>query len=429
MNIKVNGPQVLSGEIYPSGSKNSAVHIIPSTILFDKPVTLENVPNITDVARLVQILIKLGSKIDWNQNEDRLTIDNTKLSFEKLTLEDLGNMKGTSLLWGALLARFGKVDFSKLPGGCSLGIRPVEPAYKAFRDMGIKIKENEDGVEMDLAKAQAKEIWLTEMSPTVTTNTILVASFLKGKTKLVGAASEPQVQDVCHFLNRAGAKIKGIGSNILEIEGVNRVGSINHKLLSDHYEITTFLALAACTGGEIKIHNAIPEFFPSINYEFSKFNINIEYEADTAIVRKNQDIKLLGSFDKKTNIVRAQPWPSLPVDLLPTFVPLAIAAKSGYMMFHNWMYETGLFWTSELTKLGAEIIMSDPHRVIVFGGRKLKGTTLEAPYIIRAVVALVMAAMIADGETLILNADTLYRGHPNFSENLRKLGAVIEEVI
>ncbi|OGM58323.1 hypothetical protein A3A75_04820 [Candidatus Woesebacteria bacterium RIFCSPLOWO2_01_FULL_39_10] len=428
MNIKVKGEQTLSGEIYPSGSKNSAVHLIPTSLLFTEPVTFENIPNITDVSRLVAILEKLGSKVDWNQNEHILKIDNSKITFDQLTEEDLGNMKGTSLLWGALLARFGKVDFRDLPGGCTLGLRPFEPAYQAFRNLGVYIKETEKGVVMDIGSAQSKEIWLTEMSPTVTTNVVMLASKLKGTTKIIGAASEPQVQDVCNFLSYAGVNIRGIGSSILEIEGVGKFSSTSHKLFSDHYEITTFLALGAVTGGEIRVHNAQPELFPMINYEFSKFNLKIEYDGDTAILTDDQKIKLTGDFAKKTNIVRAQPWPALPVDLIPMFIPLALAAPSGYMMFHNWMYETGLYWTGELTKLGAEIIMADPHRVIVFGGRKLRGATIEAPYIIRAVVAMVMCAMIAEGESLILNADTLYRGHPNFSENLRKLGAKIEEV-
>ena len=427
MNINVKGGQVLKGEIFPSGGKNSAVHIIPVTLLFDTKITLNNVPNITDVVRLVSILKKLGSKIEWNLQENSMTLDNSDLSFKNLTEEDLGNMKGTSLLWGGLLSRFGKVDFRNLPGGCTLGIRPFEPVYKAFRDLGISINETGNGVVMSLSKAKPKEIWLTEMSPSVTTNMIMVATYLKGTTKLVGVASDPQVQDVCNLLVKAGAKIKGIGSSVLEIEGVKHLKEVDYTLLSDHYEITTFLGLGAITGGEVKVHNAHPEIFPMINNEFAKFNIQIEYDKDTAIVRGNQDIKIVGAFEKKTNIIRAQPWPALPVDLLPIFIPLALAAPKGYMLFHNWMYETGLFWTSELTKLGAEIIMSDPHRVMVFGGRKLKGSTMEAPYIIRAVVAMVMASMIAEGETTILNADTLYRGHPNFSENLKKLGAIIQE--
>jgi UDP-N-acetylglucosamine 1-carboxyvinyltransferase len=276
--------------------------------------------------------------------------------------------------------------------------------------------------------AKAGEVWLTEMSPTATTNLIMLATTLEGKTRIVGAASEPQVQDVCKFLTGAGAKIKGIGSSVLEIDGGIKLGGVTHRLMSDHYEIATFLALGAITGGEVKVENALPELFKQINYEFAKFNIKIDYEGDTAIVRKGQKINITGNFAEKTNVVRAQPWPALPVDLLPIFIPLALAAPEKYMIYHNWMYESGLFWTSELTKLGAELVMADPHRVVVMGGGKLKGAEMEAPYIIRAVVSMVMAAMIAEGESTILNADALYRGHPHFSENLRKLGAVIEEI-
>lgn len=428
MNIKVRGGQVLSGEVFPSGSKNSAVHIIPCTLLFHDKVILENVPDITDVDRLVNILQKLGSKLIWDSQKTTLKIDNSGIAFDELTEADLGNMKGVSLLWGALLSRFGKVDFKDLPGGCTLGLRPLEPIYKVFKDLGVTITKRGEGVLMSSNKAKSGDVWLTEMSPTATTNLIMLATSLPGVTRLIGAASEPQVQDVCNFLIKAGAKIKGVGSSILEITGGRKLRSVTYKLLSDHYEIATFLALGALTGGEIKIHNAIPDYFKIINHEFSKFNVNIEYDKDTAIVPSNQQIELTGSFEDKTLVVRAQPWPALPVDLLPIFIPLALSAPKGYMLFHNWMYESGLFWTSEFTKLGAEVIMADPHRVIVIAGNKLKGATLEAPFIIRAVVSMVMAGMIAGGETRILNADSLYRGHPHFSENLRRLGAEIEEL-
>jgi UDP-N-acetylglucosamine 1-carboxyvinyltransferase len=428
MNISVKGGQVLSGEIFPSGSKNSAVHLIPCTLLLRDKVVLENVPDITDVGRLVNILKKLGSKLTWNSQKSILEIDNSDISFRSLTEEDLGDMKGVSLLWGALLSRFGKVDFKDLPGGCTLGLRPLEPIYKVFRDLGVTVAQKNGGVVMSSKKARPGEVWLTEMSPTATTNLIMLATSLSGKTRLVGAASEPQVQDVCNFLVKSGADIKGIGSSVLEIDGGKSLKSVSYKLLSDHYEIATFLALGALTGGEVKVHNAIPEHFKIINHEFAKFNIDIKYDKDTAFVSRNQKIFLTGSFADKTLVVRSQPWPALPVDLLPIFIPLTLSAPSGYMMFHNWMYESGLFWTSELNKLGAEVIMADPHRVIVVAGNRLKGAILEAPFIIRAVVSMVMAGMIAQGETTILNADSLYRGHPHFAENLRRLGAKIEEI-
>ncbi len=428
MNIKVKGRQVLSGEITPSGSKNSAVALIPASILFDKPVVFENIPEITDVARLIKILESMGSKIEWDKENSKLKIDNSKLSFEGLGKEELGNMRGTSLLWGPMLARFKKVFFEELPGGCTLGVRPISPHYSAFRDLGVGVIETNQGVKMDATKARADEILLEEMSPTVTENVLILATSLRGKTKIIGAASEPQVQDLCNFLVKCGIKISGIGSSVLQIEGGKNLVPQKHKLLSDHYEIATFIALAAITGGGVKIFEAMPEIFKPIALTFSKFGIDIKYKGDTAIVEKNQKIVINHDGGNGTLFVKAQPWPALPVDTLPLFIPIALAAKKGQVLFHNWMYEAGLFWTSEFHKLGANVIMADPHRVIVSAGNKLYGAQLEAPYIIRAVVAMVMAAMIAEGESTILNADALYRGHPHFAENLRRLGAKIQEI-
>ena len=428
MNIKIQGGQVLSGEITPSGSKNSAVSIIPATILFDKPVNLQKIPNITDVSRLVSILEKLGSKIQWNKEKQELLIDNSKLSYSPIYRDDVGNMRGTSLLWGPMLSRFGRVSFEELPGGCTLGVRPLGPHYDAFRGLNVDIKATNKSVSMNASKAKATILWLTEMSPTVTENVIMLAVSLKGKTTIVGAASEPQVQDLCRFLCQCGAKIGGIGSSILIIDGGgNLQPPQEYSIFSDHYEISTFLALGAVTGGNIKVNNALPDLFVHIKYIFSRFNIDIRYKGDTAIIAKNQKIKI-SDTGYETLTIKAQPWPGLPVDILPLFIPIALASKNGSVLFHNWMYEAGLFWTSELSKLGANVIMADPHRVVINAGNKLIGAKLEAPYIIRAVVAMAMCAMIAKGDTTILNADALYRGHNNFAENLRNLGAKIEEV-
>lgn len=427
MNIRVKGGQVLSGEIYPSGSKNAAVALLPTSILFDRPLVLKNVPEITDTNRLNNILTKLGSKITWDKTQKTLTLNNVKLSFEKIDREDLGNMRGTSLFWGPMLGRFKKVNFEELPGGCTLGLRLPDAHYNAFKDLGVAVIETDRGVKMDASRAKAGEVWLSEMSPTATENTLMLAVTLKGKTKIFNAASEPNIQDLCHFLNKCGSKITGVGSNILQIEGGRPLSPIPHPIITDHYEIATFLAFGAATGGKIKVHHAIPEHFRMIDNQFSEFGLKIEYSNGTAILKDKQEIKI-NQDGAHPLTVRAQPWPALPVDILPLFIPLALAARSGQVLFHNWMYEAGLFWTSELQKLGANIIMCDPHRVIVTAGNKLRGATLEAPYIIRAVVSMVLAAMIAEGDSLILNADTLYRGHPHFSENLKKLGAIIEEV-
>lgn len=425
MNIRVQGGQALSGEIFPSGLKNSAVVLIPASIMISGTSVLENVPDITDVKRLVDIMQKLGSVVVWNKAEKTLSLDNSNLSLQNLNRDDLGNMKGTSLLWGPLLARFGTVVFDDLPGGCTLGNRPLDAHYEAFKDLGVAVAETDGGVNMDSRSAKASEIWLTEMSVTGTENAIMLAVSLSGTTKIVGAASEPQVQDLCQFLVKAGAKISGVGSSVLEIDGGQPLQPVTHRMLSDHYEVGTFLALMAATGGSGKVHDANPQLMKIIVHEFGKFGVKIDFEGTTAVIAGKQKIAVAQG---KTVTVRSQPWPALPVDMLPLFIPLALKAEGGQVLFHNWMYESGLFWTSELQKMGANVIMCDPHRVIVSGGNQLSGATLEAPYIIRAVVAFVIAAMVAEGETTILNADALYRGHPDFAANLRKLGAKIEEV-
>jgi len=425
MDIKVYGGQKLSGEIYPSGSKNAAVAIIPATLLFDKPLTLSNIPDISDVSRLVKILQKLGSKIEWNKEKDILHIDNSQIKPKDFDSEDLGNMKGTSLLWGPMLSHFGKVEFNDLPGGCTLGVRPLDAHFDAFKSLGVTVYEDHSSAKMDAMNAKAQYVWLTEMSVTATENVIMLATGLDGTTTIYGAASEPHVQDLCNFLKICGADIQGVGSSVITIKGKEELTATDYTIVTDHYEITTFLAMAAATGGTIKIHNAIPEHFHQTNYIFSKFGVNVTYDGDTAIIDSKQNIEIESSRNGILH-VKAQPWPSLPVDSLPMFIPLALAAQKGQALFHNWMFESGLFWTSELLKLNANILMADPHRVLVTAGRPLRGSILEAPYIIRAAVAMVIAAMIAEGETTILNADALYRGHPHFKENLEKLGAKIE---
>jgi UDP-N-acetylglucosamine 1-carboxyvinyltransferase len=429
MNLKIQGGQVLSGTVTPSGSKNSIVALLPSSLLFDAPVTFRNVPDITDVSRLVDILTHLGSVIHWDKPSRTLTIDNSQTSFESIDPSDVSTTKGirgTTLLWGPFLGRFKKCESSEQPVGCTLGARPLDAHFQAFFDLGVTVKSVNNHIYLDASKAKAGSVWLLETSPTATENAIMLAVTLSGNTSITNAATEPNVQDLCRFLNSCGARIEGIGSSILTIHGGKPLHPVEYSVISDHYEICTFLSLGAITGGEIKVKNALPEHFTQINREFAKFGIRIEYDGDTAIVPGKQKPTITRT--KSPMIVRAQPWPSLPVDMLPLYIPLALAAPTGQALFHNWMYEAGLFWTSELLKFGANLTMCDPHRVLVAGGNPLKGAVIEAPYIIRAAIALTMTAMIATGETTIQNADSIHRGHPDFVKNLASLGAQIEEI-
>lgn len=426
MDIKIRGGQVLSGEVTASGSKNSAVSIIAATTLFNQPITLQNVPDISDTVKLVKILENLGAQVTWNKENDELTIDNSKLSVDNLGFNEFSGMRGAVLLWGPLLARFKKISFKDLPKGCNLGMRPLDTHYTALKDLGVKIIEKEGEITLDATEAKGTTIWLAERSPTATENVMMLATGLPSVTKVIGACYDPQVQDTGLFLIAAGASLKGNATSLLEIEGQHTLKPLTYRLFPDHYEIATFLALGAVTGGEIRVKNALPELFPPITREFAKFGVTIIHENDIAVVKPNGPIKLAKGSNNQILAIRAEPWPALLVDILPLFIPLALAAPTGSVLFHNWMYESGLFWTEELKKLGADIVIADPHRVIINSGNKLTGATLEAPYIIRAVVALVMTALLAEGETVILNADALYRGHPHFAEKLSKLGARIE---
>jgi UDP-N-acetylglucosamine 1-carboxyvinyltransferase len=282
---------------------------------------------------------------------------------------------------------------------------------------------------MESVSPKSTTIWLSETSPTVTENIIMFATSIPGTTVITAAASEPNVQDLCHFLNKAGANITGIGSNIISVTGPTKLKSVEHRVISDHYEIATFLALGAATGGTVKVTDSLPEHFASINHEFAKLGVTIEHDGTTTIVSPDQFSRHPVDHKSLPTIVRAQPWPGFPVDLLPMLIALSLASPHGHQfIFHNWMYEAGLFWTSELQKFNANVVMMDPHRVLVTPGNQLIGAQVDAPYIIRAAVALAMTAMIAKGQSIIRNADALYRGHPHFAENLRSLGAKIEEV-
>jgi UDP-N-acetylglucosamine 1-carboxyvinyltransferase len=429
MNLKIKGKQILSGEITPSGSKQTAVCLIPASLLFDKPVTYTNVPDITDVTRLIEIMSHLGSKISWDKAKKTIVIDNSKVSGESIDPNDVSSTKGirgTTLLWGPMLARFKKCESSEQPAGCTLGARPLDAHFQAFFDLGVTVKTDNNQILLDASHAKSGTVWLLETSPTATENAITLAVTLTGRSTIINAATEPNIQILCNFLNACGAQISGIGSNVITIDGGQPLTPVPYKINPDMYEICTFLALGAITGGEIKITDSTPQHFTQISREFAKFGISINHQGDTAIVSKNQ--KPVITRAKAPMIIRAQPWPALPVDMLPLFIPIALKSPSGQALFHNWMYESGLYWTSELLKFGANITMCDPHRVLVTGGNPLKGAVVESPYIIRAAIALTMTAMIAEGETTILNADTIHRGHPNFTENLKSLGAKIEEI-
>jgi UDP-N-acetylglucosamine 1-carboxyvinyltransferase len=426
--LLIRGGNKLEGEITPAGNKNAALPILCATLLTDETVTLNNFPDLLDVQKLVDLLTSLGSAIEWNKEDKILKINNSNLR------KDFGDegfplgMRGAVLLLGPLAVRMEKIEVKSKIGGCALGIRELDPHIEVLESLGAKVKTNGSLMIHTSNGLKGGSIWLDYMSVTTTENFIMAASRAEGQSEITNAASEPHVQALCNFLNQMGAKIDGIGSCKIIIDGVDQLHGTEFTIPSDHHEITTLLALGAMTKGYVRVTNSEPEFFPLINRSFEKLGVEIKYDGDTAYVKGNQKLKVLEPYTKNMlQKIEAAPWPYFPADLMPLMIALAVKAE-GSIMFWNKLYEGGFFWIPEVVKFGAQIIMCDPHRVIVYGDKPLKASTVNAPDIIRATVALLMVALTIDGESRINNADSIKRAHPNFIENLNKLGADIEWV-
>ena len=424
-NLLVNGGKPLSGTIIPSGNKNAMLPILCATVLTDETVTLRNVPNITDVQKVVRFLGAMGSKLDWDQAGGVLRVNNAAFYDELGDVLLPAGMRSAVLLLPALLRRVRKIEFSNTKG-CALGVRELDPHIDVLRILGADVV-SDDPIILELnGNFKGGRLWQDYMSVTTTENFVMGAVLAEGHSTLINAASEPHVQDLCRLLNEMGARIEGIGSSILHVEGVERLGGAEVAISPDHHEITTFLALGAITGGEIRVEQSVPQYFDLINRSFKKLGVEIEYDGETAIVRENQPFRI--DAPHTTNLlakIEAAPWPYFPADLLPLMIPLAVRAE-GQMMFWNKVYEGAFFWMSELVKFGAHVVTSDPHRIIVFGNRPLRPVTVEAPYIIRAAVALYMTAASIPGISVIKGAESIQRAHPHFVENLQALGADVE---
>jgi len=421
--LLVKGGNQLRGEVTPAGNKNSALPILCVTLLTNETVTIKNFPDLTDVTKLIELMISMGSKIEWDKEKNILTINNSDFK------NNFGNegfplgMRGAILLLGPLISRMKSIEVKEEIGGCSLGIRELDPHLEVFEALGAKISNN-GTLKIDVKdKLKGGFLWQDYMSVTTTENFVMAAVKADGVSTMVNAASEPHVQDLCNILISMGAKIEGVGSSKLVVTGVEELHGTEFTITSDHHEITTLLALAAMTNGNIKVNNSIKEHFPLINKTFSKFNVNIKYEGDTAIVKDVEKLKIKEPYTKNLlQKLEAAPWPYFPTDLMPLMIALAVKSD-GSMMFWNKLYEGGFFWIPEMIKFGAHIVMCDPHRIIVFGNKPLRAASVDAPNIIRATVALLMVALTIEGESVIKNADTIKRAHPNFIENLNKLGA------
>ena len=422
----VHGGPRLTGRIEPSANKNAVLPVLCATLLCEEPVTLRNVPEITDVLRIADFFGQLGSKVEWDKAAKVLRVDHSTIA--KGTSATLPQaMRASIMMIPGLIVRLGEVRLEHAVKGCTLGAREIDPHVAVFRSFGAEVSQ--DGNEIvfrGTGKGEASRMWLEYASVTTTENFILCALTVKGTSQIVNAACEPHVQEMCDFLDACGARIAGKGTSMVSVEGGDTLGGADYTFNDDFHEIATFLALAAVTGGDIAVRNGCPEHFDLIDRTFRKFGAEVVHEGGWSRMAAPERLVVEENFTSHLiTKVEAAPWPYIPADLLPIFIALGVKAE-GQVMFWNKVYEGGLTWHTELSLFGAHTLLCDPHRLITFGGDKLAPATVTSPYIIRVAIALLMVASSIEGESTILDADPIKRAHPDFVKNFQSLGAKVE---
>ena len=426
--LLVRGGKRLTGRVEPSANKNAVLPVLCATLLSDGPITLRNVPEITDVLRIVDFFGELGSTVSWDKEAKTLEIDHSTISpSAKATLPQA--MRASIMMIPGLLVRLGEARLEHEVKGCTLGAREIDPHVAVFRAFGAEVGQAGHEIVFSVTgKGQATRMWLEYASVTTTENFILSALTVKGTSQIVNAACEPHVQEMCTFLELLGAKIVGKGTSMVSIEGGTRLGGGDYTFSDDFHEVATFLALAAVTGGDIQVRNDHPEHFDLIDCTFGKFGAHVTHEGGWSRLDAPSGLKVEENFTSHLiTKVEAAPWPYIPADLLPIFIALGVKAE-GQTMFWNKVYEGGLTWHTELSLFGAHTLLCDPHRLITFGGDELAPGTVTSPYIIRVAIALLMVASSIEGESTILDADPIRRAHPGFVDNFVALGADVKWV-
>ena len=422
----VHGGKSIQGEIEPQGNKNEAMPLMAAACLTDQPVTLQNIPQIEDVRLMEEILHELGltsSETDAAQVRRTLTLQAKATPKSKIQPELGSRLRGSVTLAGPLLARTGEVTLPR-PGGDRIGRRRLDTHLQILSSLGAQVADIRDGIQIKAKKLKGADILLDEASVTATENGLCAAVLAEGVTVLHNAASEPHVQALGNLLNAMGAKISGIGTNTLTIEGVKSLKGATHRISADYLEAGSFLALAAVTGGELKIKNTAPENMRMILQTFGRLGIRTEIKGQDILVPKGQSLEVEKEFGGAVPHISDAPWPGFPADMTSVALVTATQCK-GTVLIHEKLFESRLFFVDGLLEMGARIILCDPHRAVILGSDKLRGAKLASPDI-RAGMALLIAALCADGESEIRNITQIDRGFSCIEERLKSLGARIE---
>jgi UDP-N-acetylglucosamine 1-carboxyvinyltransferase len=421
----IEGGVPLSGTIVPAGNKNGALPILAACLLTDDVVRLRNVPRIRDVEAMVQLLADLGARVEW-EGDGELRIDASTVSQHRVDRELAEKIRASFLLAGPLLARFGRAEMPP-PGGDVIGRRRLDPHLDAFRALGATVRDDGDDVKLEAPLGlRPCDFLMDEASVMATENALMAAALTRGPTVIRNAATEPHVQDLARMLVAMGAAIDGIGSNVMTVHGASSLRGCTHTIAPDHIEIGSFMALAGVTGGELVVKDTIPEDLRMIRLVFERLGLRSEVRGADVIVPGNQRLVINNDIGDYMPKVQDGPWPAFPPDLTSIAVALATQAE-GSVLIHEWMFENRLFFTDKLVLMGAAIQICDPHRAIIIGPRRLRGQRVESPDI-RAGMAMLIAALCADGVTEIGNIRQIDRGYERIDERLRELGARIERV-
>lgn len=431
--FKIQGGRKLSGEIVPQGAKNEALQVICATLLSSQPVTISNIPDIIDVNKLIELVSDLGCQVEQlspgTYRFKAETIDIHFLQTEEYK-KKAAALRGSIMLLGPILARYGKAIIPK-PGGDKIGRRRLDTHFLGFQSLGAKFNYDagDNLFYIDATQLKGCYILLDEASVTGTANIIMAAVLAQGKTTIYNAACEPYIQQLCAMLNKMGARISGIGSNLLSIEGVEVLSGTEHRLLPDMIEIGSFIGLAAMTGSEITVKDCRVDALGIIPDTFRKMGIKLEIRGDDIHIPAQAEYEMELYIDGSILTIADAPWPGLTPDLISVLLVIATQAK-GTVLIHQKMFESRLFFVDKLIEMGAQIILCDPHRATVIGLNRrhpLRGIKMSSPDI-RAGVALLIAALSAQGESMISNIDQIDRGYQDIEGRLRKLGAEIVRV-
>jgi UDP-N-acetylglucosamine 1-carboxyvinyltransferase len=432
--FKIRGGKKLKGEITPQGAKNEALQILSATLLSAEPITVHNVPNIVDVNKLIELIGAMGAKVEKLGAESyRFTAGTINVQYLETDeyRKKAAALRGSVMLLGPILARFGKASMPK-PGGDKIGRRRLDTHFLGFQKLGAKFNfdASEHLFTIDASQLKGTYILLDEASVTGTANIVMAAVLAKGTTTIYYAACEPYLQQLCLMLNRMGAKISGIGSNLLTIEGVDKLEGTEHTLLPDMIEIGSFIGLAAMTQSEITIKNCRIDMLGIIPDVFRRLGIKLEFRGDDIYIPSQERYEIENFIDGSILTVADAPWPGFTPDLISIVLVVATQAK-GSVLIHQKMFESRLFFVDKLIDMGAQIILCDPHRANVIGldrKQQLRGIKMSSPDI-RAGVALLIAALSANGVSEISNIDQIDRGYQNIDTRLKELGADIQRVI